>query len=145
MEARIINSQDSLAPVVELLRSNKLPFEDIRLANSLFLSYHDAHGRLGGSGGLEFYSRYALLRSVAVDPEMRGRSIGKHIVKDLLHRAGERAVDEVYLLTETARDFFLNLNFEQIERDAVPSEVKASTEFASVCPVSASVMVSHIV
>lgn len=145
MEARIIDNPDALALVVELLHTNKLPYEDIRLSNSLFLSYHDEDGRLIGSGGLEFYSQYALLRSVAVDPEMRGRSIGKHIVNDLLERAGDRAVNEVYLLTETAHDFFLKSGFADIKRDSVPSEVKVSSEFSSVCPVSASVMVYRLV
>lgn len=141
MEARVVNSEHSLAVLLDLLRVCKLPYEDIRLENNLFVSYHDEAGRIIGSGGLEFYSPFALLRSVAVEESQRGNSIGKDIVSDLLARAQENSVHKIYLLTETAHDFFLNRGFQDVSRDNVPVEVKASTEFSSVCPVSASVMV----
>jgi amino-acid N-acetyltransferase len=118
-----------------------LPYEDIRLENNLVVSYHDNLGRIIGCGALEFYSRFALLRSIAVDESMRGNSIGKKIVADLLEKAKENNVKEVYLLTETAHNFFLNRGFMDVARDDVPDEVKASSEFSSVCPVSASVLV----
>ena len=66
MNCRVANSQHSLDEILELLRACKLPYKDIRLENSLFVSYCDHSGKLIGSGGLEFYSPYALLRSVAV-------------------------------------------------------------------------------
>lgn len=144
MEARVISNQNTFDEVLELLRVNKLPAEDIRLSNGLFISYHDDAGKIVGAGGLEFYSGYALLRSVVVDASMRGQSIGKDIVNDLLSRANQTSTRAVYLLTETAHDFFVKLGFSDIERDAVPSEVKVSTEFSTVCPVSASVMIYRI-
>ena len=144
MERRLINTQSSLVDVLELLRMCKLPYQDIQLENNLFISYHDNEGKLIGSGGLEFYSSYALLRSVAVQETLRGKSIGRTIVDDLLTRANERGIVEVYLLTETAHDYFARRGFSDIARENVPWEVKASTEFSSVCPVSASVMVYRI-
>ena len=133
--------QHDLEVVVSLLKDNKLPYKDIQLNNGLFISYSDDNGKKIGSGGLEFYSNYALLRSVAVDESRRGESFGKEIVNDLLDRARNRSVKEIYLLTETAHDFFLKKGFKDITRDEVPAEVKASSEFASVCPVSAACMV----
>ena len=144
MEGRLINEQSSLHDVLELLRICKLPYQDIQLKNNLFISYHNEDGKMIGSGGLEFYSSYALLRSVAVDETLRGKSIGKKIVEDLLLRARARTIREVYLLTETAHDYFTKRGFSDIARENVPNEVKASTEFSSVCPVSASVMVYRI-
>ena len=144
MDARVITDQKSLEKVVELLRVNSLPYEDIRHSDNLFVSYHDQTGTMVGSGGLEFYSNYALLRSVAVEQCMRGKSIGKEIVNNLLDRLKTRGTHEVYLLTETAREFFLKMGFSEIERDAVPLEIKLSSEFSSVCPVSAAVMVRRI-
>lgn len=140
MNCRVVNSQHSLDEILELLRVCKLPYKDIRLENSLFVSYYDDSREIIGSGGLEFYSPYALLRSVAVRESERGRSIGKHIVNDLIDRAKKNGVHEVYLLTETAHDFFLNWGFRDVGRENVPGKIKASPEFASVCPSSAMVM-----
>jgi amino-acid N-acetyltransferase len=145
MESRVVVSQHALDEVVELLRKCNLPYQDISLENNLFLSYHDDSGRIIGSGGLEFYSRFALLRSVAVDENVRGNSIGKQIVNELLKKAKEKNAYEVYLLTDTARNFFINRGFMDVGRDNVPNDVKASSEFSSVCPVSASAMVYRIV
>lgn len=144
MEARIITSQGLLDDVIELLRVSKLPYQDLRLKNNVFVSYHNGEGKMIGSGGLEFYSGYALLRSVAVEEKLRGKSIGQKIVSDLLARAKEKLIKEVYLLTETAHDFFLKRGFRDIARESVPAEIKASTEFSSVCPVSSVVMVYRI-
>lgn len=141
MEARVVAENQSLDKIRSLLKSNKLPHQDINLENNLFISYQDENGKVIGSGGLEFYSSYALLRSIAVDETQRGKAFGKEIVNDLLHRAKGKSVKEIYLLTETAHDFFLKRGFTDVARENVPAEVKASTEFASVCPVSASCMV----
>lgn len=141
MEARIVDQKQSLDEVLSLLKSNKLPHHDVRLENNLFISYQDESGKVIGSGGLEFYSAFALLRSVAVDESQRGKAFGKEIVKDLVDRAKRKSVKEIYLLTETAHDFFLKRGFSDVSRDSVPAEIKASSEFASVCPVSAACMV----
>jgi amino-acid N-acetyltransferase len=102
-------------------------------------------GEIIGTGGLEFFTDYALLRSVAVNSAQRGRGIGQGIVQELLLMAKLKPVIEVYLLTETAHDFFVKLGFSDVPRDAVPESIKESTEFSSVCPVSAACMVYKIV
>ena len=141
MKATIVDQNQSLTEMISLLKSNNLPYQDIKLENNLFVSYENESGKVIGSGGLELYGPYALLRSVAVNETHRGKSFGKEIVKDLLVRAEQRSLREIYLLTETAHDFFLKRGFTDVARDNVPPEVKASSEFASVCPVSASCMV----
>jgi amino-acid N-acetyltransferase len=143
MNAKIINDHQALKDVIELLKSNKLPYQDIELNNNLIISYHTEDGNLIGSGGLEFYASYALLRSLAVDQTQRGKSFGKYIVNDLLDRAKSKSIKSVFLLTETAHDFFLHYGFADVARDSVPGEVRQSSEFKSVCPVSAACMVYH--
>jgi amino-acid N-acetyltransferase len=140
MNTKIVDS-NSLHTVLDLLRASSLPYQDIELKNNLFIIYHDDNGKMIGSGGLEFYSSYALLRSLAVVESERGKSFGKEIVSDLFARAQSRTVKEIYLLTETASDFFKKIGFADIARDAVPNEIKTSTEFKSVCPVSAACMI----
>ena len=144
MNARIINDQLDLQQVQDLLKSNKLPYQDIQLDGNILISYHDGDGKMIGSGGLEFYNSYALLRSVAVDEKQRGKSFGKYIVSDLLDRARGNAMKSVFLLTETAHDFFLQRGFVDTSRESVPGEIKESSEFKSVCPVSAACMVYYL-
>jgi len=134
-------SSDSLNDLLELLKASKLPHQYIVLEKNLFVKYSNDQGNMVGCGGLEFYPPYALLRSVAVAENARGRSLGKQIVNDLLNRAKNRNVKAVYLLTETAPNFFLKRGFTNVAREDAPEELKSSTEFKSVCPVSAACMI----
>jgi len=97
------------------------------------------------TAAVELYGDAALLRSVAVACSARGRGVGERIARaalDLAHRHGARTV---YLLTTTAAGFFADrLAFRSISRDLVPAAVRASVEFAVVCPESAEVMVRQL-
>jgi amino-acid N-acetyltransferase len=126
------------------LEANHLPFEDIKVDGTLMIRYLNDDDKLIGCGGLEFYSDSALMRSVAVHSEQRNISIGRSIVNDLLDRARDRSIREVYLLTETAHDYFVRLGFTDVPRDQVPQLLHTSSEFSSVCPVSAACMVYRI-
>lgn len=136
-----VSHQHELQPILNLLKASQLPFQDITLTKSLIIGYYDQAGKLVGSGGLEYYQDYALLRSLAVDASERGKSIGNYIVDDLLKRAKEKPVSAIFLLTETAKAFFEKRNFQNIDRGLVPDVVKESTEFKTVCPASAACMV----
>ena len=59
-----------------------------------------------GSAVLELYGRYALLRSVAVAEGSRGNGLGSKLTQRALNLAQESGILHVYLLTETAADFF---------------------------------------
>jgi amino-acid N-acetyltransferase len=107
----------------------------------LFLVYYNTHDVLVGSGGLEFYNNLALLRSLAVSPELRGQQVGKEIVSQLLEAAKQRGISEVYLLTQTASFFFQKMGFKPVARENVPDAIQKSSEFATVCPASADVLV----
>ena len=140
MKAQLVTSTEDIETVFQFLRDNGLPYKDIALEKTEIFTYHDNDGKVIGTGGLEFYGGYALLRSVSVRADLRGRSIGKHIVDDLLDRARRKAI-EVYLLTETAHQYFKHLNFNDVDRKSVPKEIQVSTEFSNVCPTSAACMV----
>jgi N-acetylglutamate synthase-like GNAT family acetyltransferase len=135
-----VKSQKELEVLRGFLRSNQLPSDDIRLDNCVYFTYYNTDEALVGSGGLEIYGSKVLLRSLAVSPEVRGQQLGKQIVSDLLQKARNLSMNEVYLLTETAFYFFHKLGFEELKRDEVPEEIRSSTEFSQVCPTSAQVM-----
>ncbi|MCC6168281.1 MAG: GNAT family N-acetyltransferase [Caldilineaceae bacterium] len=96
--------------------------------------------RVVGSAALELYGTAALLRSVAVAQPRRGQGIGRHLTAAALDLARAHGVRQVYLLTETAPDFFAGLGFRPVSRAAVAPAVQQSVEFVSACPQSAQAM-----
>jgi N-acetylglutamate synthase-like GNAT family acetyltransferase len=58
-------------------------------------------------------------------------------VEGLLERAWVRGVRECDLLTEDAEEFFVSLGFERTEHGGVPNAIRETSEFAAVCPASA--------
>jgi N-acetylglutamate synthase-like GNAT family acetyltransferase len=139
-----IQNEIDLAKLRAFLQENRLPFEDVNLDGSLYFAYRNEDGLLIGSGGLELYSEYSLLRSVAVAKIERGKKLGNKIVDDLLVKARSLKIDSVFLLTETAHDFFIKMGFQDIERTEVPNSIRNSTEFVSTCPSSAACMIYRI-
>jgi N-acetylglutamate synthase-like GNAT family acetyltransferase len=139
-----VNNQQDLEDLKAFLKESSLPADDIRLEGNQFAIYRDSTGKIVGTGGLEFYGDYCLLRSVAVAPELRGTGIGKEIVTDLITRAKDKSVWSVSLLTETAQPFFERLGFENVSREKAAKEIQSSSEFSTVCPVSAAFMSLNI-
>ena len=137
---QIIKSEKELDALKEFLSINELPHQDLKLADSLYLTYYNSNDNLVGSGGLEFYGDKALLRSLAVSQTVRSQRLGQQIVEDLIQQVMALGKKEVYLLTTTAFYFFLKFGFTEIKREEVPDEVKSSTEFSQLCPDSARVM-----
>ena len=96
--------------VDELLRACELPLDglDECWANAFVALVGSA---VAGSAALEHHGPDAVLRSVAVDSSHRGCGIGEALVRWALHAAHSRRVRDVYLLTETAADFFPRFGF----------------------------------
>ena len=141
---RIRSAKGSDLPAVEtLLTQNELPIEGVRDNFSRFVVADD-RGVITGAIGLEKYGSVALLRSAVVSPDYRGSGIGRQLVEQLLERAEEAGVDELYLLTTTAEKYFPRFGFTQTTRAAVPDALKASAEFRGACPDTAIVMTRRI-
>ncbi len=132
-----------LPRVLELLKSGKLPVDGLsgHLNTTLVLREGE---RVGGCVALEIYSTAALLRSLVVKKQHRGKGWGKRLTHAALEIAQEKGVKQVYLLTETARDFFAGLGFKVVDRSEVPLSVRSSVEFTSACPVSATAMMFQL-
>ena len=128
-----------LAAVEELLLNSNLPVDGVRDHFADFIVAEDSNG-IEGAVGLEKYDSVALLRSAVVAPEYRGSGVGKRLVEQVLERAEEDGIDELYLLTTTAEKYFPRFGFKATSRAAVPEELKASAEFRGACPDTAVVM-----
>ncbi|QYJ15910.1 Amino-acid acetyltransferase [Rubrobacter xylanophilus DSM 9941] len=128
-----------LPEILSLLRNCGLPQEGLEdhLETALVAR---SGGRIVGCAALETYPPAALLRSVAVERDRRGKGLGLRLSEAALSLARRLGVREVYLLTETADGLFARLGFEPVSRGEVPSPVRESVEFVSACPASARVM-----
>jgi amino-acid N-acetyltransferase len=129
--------------VVALLSAEKLPVADLpdTLDNFFVVTEND---EIAGVIGLEIYGSSGLLRSLAVSSSLRGKGIAAVLVDQLEAIAAEKGLEALYLLTETAKDYFEGKGYEHVARMDIPDEVKASSEFMHVCPESAIAMVKYI-
>ena len=132
-----------LAAVLALLGRSGLPQDGLseHVATTLVARSGDA---VVGSAALEVYGEAALLRSVAVDSALRGQGLGQRLTRAALDLARQHGITTVYLLTETAGDFFPRFGFYPTERAAVEPAVQQSVEFISACPASAQVLVASL-
>lgn len=142
MKIRSATSSD-LPAVETLLTQNDLPLDGVRDNFSSFVVADD-RGAVTGAIGLEKHGSAALLRSAVVSLGHRGSGIGRQLVEQLLERAQQAGVQELYLLTTTAEKYFPKFGFTQTTRAAVPDALKASAEFRGACPDTAIVMTRRI-
>jgi len=139
----IINKDEDFNQFKKLLADSGLPTEDLDYQQQVLIAFYEDKEFIA-TAGLEIYGNDALLRSVAVVKEKQKHGIGSLILEQLKHVLLENKIQNLYLLTETAKNFFLKKGFELIERKDVPESVKASAEFSSICPASAFVMIKQI-
>ncbi len=128
-----------LAQLESLLRAHHLPYEDCADHPQIFCGIFDGN-ELIAAGGLEPVAEYALLRSIVVVERYRARGLAQSIAERLLRKAESEGRAAVYLLTETAEDYFARQGFERVAREQVPAAVTRTRQFASLCPDSASCM-----
>jgi len=135
---------DQVAAIRQLLQDAELPADDFSAHLEHFLVAGGPDGALLGVVGLEAYARFGLLRSLAVAAAHRRQGIGQQLCQRMVAYARELGLQELYLLTTTAADFFSKLGFKQMGRGTVPAPIQATREFASICPATAVCMVKHI-
>jgi amino-acid N-acetyltransferase len=126
-----------------LLAVNKLPLEGAREHLVSFVVVHDETGLLA-CGGLELYGSVALLRSVVVAEQHRGKLLGQEIVRRLFTSALDEGVETLVLLTDTAQTYFRRLGFKAVPRTELPTPVMNSAEFRGACPASATAMLMSL-
>jgi amino-acid N-acetyltransferase len=139
---RVATPKDFI-PVVELLRSENLPVEDISTRLSNFFVIED-DGKVVAAIGLETYGDNGLLRSMIVTREHRNKSLATALLNQLLSYAITQGAKRLYLITTTAEKYFLKKGFEIIDREQVPAAIKSSREFTTLCPSTATVMMKEL-
>ena len=129
--------------VHDLLLACKLPVDGVPGDLTLLL-VAEQEGRVVGSAGLELHGSDGLLRSVAVSPELRAQGIAGALCDEVERRAASLGARRLYLLTETAEQFFQRRGYRLAERTSAPTGIASSREFAAVCPASARLMLREL-
>lgn len=93
-----------------------------------------------GFAGLEVHGDVGLLRSVVTLPPLRRRGIGRAMVEVVETDAIARGIRKLYLLTTEGASFFAALGYVPCRRDDVPAPIRATAQFAALCPQTAVVM-----
>ena len=125
--------------VERLLRANDLPTHDVRSKPERFyVGYVDDEPV--GVGGVEVYGTDGLLRSVVVERAERGTGVGAALCDALKTAAAVDGVETLYLLTTTAAGFFADRGYVRLARTDAPEAIRATAEFDSLCPATATCM-----
>ena len=139
---RIDSARSSDLPAIRwLLEYERLPASDLDEPSlERFLVVRNG-GSVVAAVGLEIFGAAALLRSLVVDPQLRGEGLGIQLTKAaeaLTHRSG---VESIYLLTTTADEFFSARGYRIVDRSEAPAVIQATTQFSALCPSTAILMV----
>ena len=128
-----------LSVVLDLLRRADLPTEGVAEHFRNFVVVRD-DACVVGAAGLEVCGEDGLLRSVVVEPAQRGSGFGRLLVEGAIDLARRSELRALYLLTTTARAYFVNQGFLDCPRDQAPPGIRESWEFRVGCPSSCAFM-----
>lgn len=126
-----------------LLDQSGLPHADLDASDvRLFGFFLD--DELAGMVGLESYDGVGLLRSLVVAPKYRGTGLGAVMTAHAERRADEAGIDQLYLLTTNAADFFQRLGYCTAGRSEAPDAIRRTAQFTSLCPASSSMLTKRV-
>ena len=100
----------------------------------------EADGEIIACAGIEHCADAVLLRSLAVAPAARGRGHARRLVKALRERARGAGARRLWLLTNTAADWFTAHGWHDSARDSAPAGVRDHAQFRYLCPAGSRVM-----
>ena len=135
---KLPEGDDAFVGFVEALSASGLPTEDLFDEPYQFFTMEE-RAWCGLSVGTE-----AMLRSVVVDPSVRGLGHGATMVREVCDAAKALGVARIWLLTTTASDFFKRLGWRDVERTDAPEVIASTKQFGSLCPASAVLMVRDL-
>jgi UDP-N-acetylmuramate: L-alanyl-gamma-D-glutamyl-meso-diaminopimelate ligase len=118
-----------MAAIRELMVRNELadPADDADYPSYFYLRSEDG---FVGAVALEVHGEDAILRSLVVDGEKRGVGYGWMLADTAVGQARLRGVRRIYLLTESASEFFAaKLGFRVVDRSTITGAVGKSPTF----------------
>ena len=116
-----------------ILKNESLCFNDINDEGVVLFEVKEKEIIIGYFG-YELYGSYALFRSMVVVEGYRKMGYGALIWHEAKKKLRANQVAKVYLLTNTASEFFKGQGFNEIQRSSAPEEIASTTEFIEFCP-----------
>lgn len=138
-----MNPVKDLKPIQDLLKENKLPYQDLEESQVAFIT-KEKDGKLLGCIGIETYGPDGLLRSLAVSDKHKGLGVGKQLLDALCDTSKRNGIQKMHLLTTTADAYFKRYGFSVADRSTAPSAILGTTEFSEICPASSVYMVKEL-
>lgn len=133
---------DDLEPIRALLATSGLPTEDVTTESVVHHWVFRVGATIAGTIALDLLpDGVAVLRSLAVAEAMRNRGLASALYEQAEAAAREHGSCGIYLLTETASEFFSRRAFKRVARADIPPAVATHRQFSSNCCASAPVMV----
>ena len=129
-------STTDLGEIYAVLSASDLPTGDVDQHIRHFLLAKQG-GHTIGTVAIEYGVGAALLRSLCVVPEHRGRQLGAHLLSAIEAEAASRGVRDLFLLTTSSMAFFERHGFSRTSRAAAPPSIQATAQFRTLCPSSA--------
>ena len=136
---------EDVGAVEALLADAGLPLDGAAAAFDLGIVGRAApDGPIVAAAAIEQFGDNGLLRSVVVAPDHRGTGLGRELVAATEALAVETGITDLWLLTETAVDWFPRLGYQVVERATATAAVGESIEFTTVCRVTGVPMRRHL-
>jgi amino-acid N-acetyltransferase len=142
--AEAIAGRPSRAVAVALLQASNLPTADLTDEQMGYFFYCGPPAAPTALVGVELHGSNALLRSLVVAPAHRSNGLGAVLVRHAEEFARAEGATSMYLLTSTAEPFFKRCGYAQANRETAPAEIRATREFADICPASAAFLVKRL-
>jgi UDP-N-acetylmuramate: L-alanyl-gamma-D-glutamyl-meso-diaminopimelate ligase len=123
---------EDLPGVRALLSRTGLHYPDVDKHLGDLLTLRDPSRQVVGCVALELYDEAGLLRALATSPDRRGEGLGWMLADAALVRARSRGCQRVYLVTESASDFFAEkFGFNKVRKELMDATVIESSQFSS--------------
>ena len=126
--------------VQRMLQAHNLPTDDLSEVGLIHFFGCGEKTNPKGVIGLEVHGSDGLLRSLAVDSDAQRHGCGSSLYNQLEKHAESIGIKALYLLTETAEDYFEKKGFKSIARELASDSIKQTKEFSGLCPDSATLM-----
>ncbi|MBS1171148.1 MAG: GCN5-related N-acetyltransferase [Burkholderiaceae bacterium] len=123
-----------------LLTGCGLPVTDISDASAIQFYGIEEEGKVLAVIGLEKLADVGLLRSLTVAEAFRGQGLAQRLVAHVESMALHENLKTIYLLTQTAAQFFEKLGFTPLSRTTAPAPIQTSSQFSCLCPDSAALL-----
>ena len=127
----VVPARASDLPAVRaLLDRVKLVYPDVEERVNDLLVLRDVAHKIASCVAMELYRDAGVLRALVTTPERRGEGLGWMMADAALGRARARGLRRVFLVTESASDFFAEkFGFQVVSREVIDETVLASSNF----------------